>query len=510
MKIKRILKKLYHLVEENRCFASLFFGGYQCYKKVRFRECRRNWKKRKPCWQKEELLAKSKLKEIIVAAICDEMTWKNLQKECNVISLTPANWKEVFWKERPDVFFCESAWTGLQEQKECWHGQIYRNHNLLFENRKELFSILKFCNTYQIPTVFWNKEDPTFFHHHRYDFKDTALQFDWIFTTAKECVEKYKALGHRQVDVMMFGFSPYFFHPLECLPKERKAIFAGSWYGEEKERCEALERIFDMVLEQNIPLVIYDRQSGTIKEGRTYPEKYRPYVRKALPFEQLGNEFRHVRYAININTVTESETMFARRVWECMAMNTIIISNESVGMRKLFPKGIWFLGEDMPEEGIEKICDENREQIFRYHTNEKRFTEMFQKIGILQEREKVRILVWKKEERGREEVRQLEGESFIADCVTAKEFLYDVKQSYQYGIWIKEKNEMPDFDIVLAHFCYLPEGCGIRVSRKADFTIIEDAEHENVLYPWEIFEKVFLEKQEKTKKYLLRMEVLSV
>ena len=193
-----------------------------------------------------------------------------------------------------------------------------------------------------------------------------------------------------------------------------------------------------------------------------------------------------------------------------MAMNTILISNESVGMRKLFPKGIWFLGEKMPEEGIEKICDENREQIFRYHTNEKRFTEMFQKIGILQEREKVRILVWEKTEKCKSivQIKQLEGKMFIADCVTAKDFLYDEKQNYQYGIWMKEGRNYPDFDIVLAHFCYLPEGCGICVSRKADFTIIEDTEHENVLYPWEIFEKVLLEKQEKTRKYLLRMEFL--
>lgn len=503
------MKKLYHLVEENRFFASLFFGGYQFYKKVRFRECRRSIQKGKPCWKKDELLSKSKLKEITVAAICDEMTWKNLQKECKVISLTPANWKEVFWKERPDVFFCESAWTGLQEQKECWHGRIYRNHKLLFENRKELFSILKFCNTYQIPTVFWNKEDPTFFHHHRYDFKDTALRFDWIFTTAKECVEKYKALGHRQADVMMFGFSPYLFHPLGCLAKEKKAVFAGSWYEEEKERCEALEQIFDMVLEQDILLEIYDRQSGTIKEGRTYPEKYRSYVRPAISLEELGRKLKHARYAININTVTESETMFARRVLECMAMNTILISNESVGMRKLFPKGIWFLGGKMPEEGIEKICDENREQIFRYHTNEKRFTEMFQKIGILQEREKVRILVWEKTEKCKStvQIKQLEGERFIADCVTAKDFLYDEKQNYQYGIWIKKENNMPDLDMVIEHFCYLPEGCGICVSRKGDFTIVEDAEHENVLYPWEMFEKVFLEKQEQenTRKYLLRI-----
>ena len=119
-------------------------------------------------------------------------------------------------------------------------------------------------------------------------------------------------------------------------------------------------------------------------------------------------------------------------------------------------------------------------------------------------------MVWKKTEKNRSKVQmnQLEGERFVADCVTAKEFLYDIKQSYQYGFWIDNKNKMPDFDMVLSHVCYLPKGCGIRVSKKADFTIIEDAEHENVLYPWEIFKKIVSEKQGKTKKYLLRMGFL--
>jgi len=48
--------------------------------------------------------------------------------------------------------------------------------------------------------------------------------------------------------------------------------------------------------------------------------------------------------------------MFARRVMELMAMNTVVISNDSVGMRKLFQDSIWFAGEEICEEDLEEKC----------------------------------------------------------------------------------------------------------------------------------------------------------
>ncbi len=42
------------------------------------------------------------------------------------------------------------------------------------------------------------------------------------------------------------------------------------------------------------------------------------------------------RYGINMNTIKQSQTMFARRVFELLASNTVVVSNFSRGVRLLF------------------------------------------------------------------------------------------------------------------------------------------------------------------------------
>lgn len=505
MNLKIGLKKIYQKVLNYPMITSILFGSYFVVQKVKNKECRSGMKKISS-FQKQDNTQRKTLKAVKVAAVCDDMTWENLKQECEVYSLTPRNWKQTFIEQCPDVFFCESAWLGIKQQGECWHGRIYRNHKLLFENRKTLFEILEFCKVYQIPTVFWNKEDPAFFENEKYDFKDTALKFDYIVTTAKECVEKYKAFGHSNVRVMPFGFSPYLFHPLNCYPKEEKAVFAGSWYAEEKERCQALEQIFDMVLEKGIPLIIYDRQTGTTKEGRQYPEKYQKYVHPAIPFEKLGVELKKAKYAINVNTVVDSETMFARRVLEFMAMNTIVISNESIGMRKKFLHRVWFVGEKFSEENVQRDCLNNMEYVFEYRSNEKLLTELMQWIGVLKETKLPLIAVVVPEEK-KEKFLYLEAqkkqENVQIKVVTIKEVITEKKAIYSYGCLLGEGMDCPNFKRLLLHSCYLPIDCGIKETKCMNFTIQEDIDNENVLFRWETFCSVLEQPSRKRKKYLL-------
>ncbi|MDR1091892.1 MAG: glycosyltransferase, partial [Prevotella sp.] len=132
------------------------------------------------------------------------------------------------------------------------------------------------------------------------------------------------------------------YYPDEKIAKQNTAVFAGSWYNQHPDRCKQMTKLFDFVLDHDIELIIYDRKSGTGHTSNQYPKKYSQYIRSAVSFDQLGDIFRKCRYAININTVTDSETMFARRVYEAMACGCIIISNESKGLRKTFEKKIWF------------------------------------------------------------------------------------------------------------------------------------------------------------------------
>ncbi|MGL4790282.1 MAG: CgeB family protein, partial [Anaerotignaceae bacterium] len=266
------------------------------------------------------------------------------------------------------------------QHKSCWRGKVYRNSKIKYENRKVLLQILDYCKKAEIKTVFWNKEDPVFFDNKTYNFVDTALNFDYIYTTAEECVEKYKQLGHKNVDVLEFGFSPKLFNSRENGKKEYKAVFAGSWYGDLQERCKDMMEIFDMVLSKKIPLEIYDRQGNSSNPIHKFPEKYKEYIHPPVDYEKLGKILENATFGININTEKKSQTMFARRVFELMACRCIVISNYSKGIKRLFGNNVWFMGEDFYLDDMEKIRNENYNFVINNCDTKNKFKDVCKKV----------------------------------------------------------------------------------------------------------------------------------
>ena len=312
-----------------------------------------------------------------LAVICDRMTWTNLIFVHSASYLSPLTWKDAI-KQKPKFLFCEATWSGLAGS--CWRGQVYRDRRIFFENRKNLLEILGFCNSTGIPTVFWAKEDPAYFMHDIYDFTDTALKFDHILTTAEECLPKYRQLGHKSVHLWPFGFSPQIYYPpQENVPqREMAAIFAGSWYKDHKLRCRELENIFEMVMEAGIPLKIYDRNKKGMFSSKPFPRKYREYVQDGVNYEDLGEIYRKATYVINVNTVSGSNTMFSRRVYEAVACGAIIVSNESKGLRSQFGKNVWYLGEAFDISQIITVRESNIKMVFENHTWQKRYEKLFE------------------------------------------------------------------------------------------------------------------------------------
>lgn len=332
-----------------------------------------------PSWRNGAAPCKP-LSQYRLAVICDDMTWSSFQGECELVQLTPDGWRDQLEAFRPDAFVCESAWEGLRESGSPWRWRIYRNHDLWFENRRELLDVLHYCSDAAIPTIFWNKEDPPSFDGQKYDFVDTALKFDHIFTTAEECKRLYTDAGHASVHTLMFGFSPRIFHPLPYVQQDR-AVFHGSWYAIHTRRCEDMRQVFDMLLDADIPLTIYDRQSESGNPLAAFPEKYRPYVRRSVHYEQIRSTLEGQSYAVNINTVTGSTTMFARRVFEMMACGLIVISNPSVGIEQMFGERVWFAGRGFDISRRREIRRQNIVDVFLHHTWRQRLTKMLSAAG---------------------------------------------------------------------------------------------------------------------------------
>lgn len=312
-----------------------------------------------------------------VAFICDEMTWCDFSGYCNAVFLHPKTWRKQLALFQPSLVFCESAWSGIEKYKDCWRARVYKDKRVSFENRKEIIRLLAYCEANGIYTAFWNKEDPAFFEHEIYDFVDTALKFQYVFTTAEECVEKYQKLGHDRVYCLPFGVNTELFTPTVQKKKENGVLFAGSWYGDNPERCKALSEILDYVIGQGMDLDIYDRQSNAPEKKFRFPEKYRQYIRPQIAFRDIPALTCQYPVCINVNTVTESSTMFSRRVLQTLACGTKILSNQAEGFRG-------FLHQEVAITQINDSIIElegNLSAIHEYHATRSRLKYVLDAVG---------------------------------------------------------------------------------------------------------------------------------
>jgi glycosyltransferase involved in cell wall biosynthesis len=259
---------------------------------------------------------------LTVACIMDEFTFGSFQPEAQLHQLTPSHWRAELETATPDLLFIESAWRGKED---LWGNKVGHTST-------ELQGIVEWCRTQHIPTVFWCKEDPVHFE----TFLNTALLFDFVFTTDIDCIHRYKAaLGHDRVYLLPFACQPATNNPIETYQRKDAFCFAGAYYVRYPEHTRDLG---DFVLELPAfrPLEIYDRNYGKNDPKYQFPAEYRPYIVGTLPFDQIEKAYKGYRYAINLNSIKQSQSMFARRVFELLASNTITISNFSRGLRLLF------------------------------------------------------------------------------------------------------------------------------------------------------------------------------
>jgi len=320
------------------------------------------------------------LKNIKIAVILDEFSYNSFKYEFNAITFEPSNWLEIFEKEKPDLFLCESAWIGVDSERKPWIGKINFHVNSKKENRGVLLDIIEYCNENGITTIFWSKEDPTNFHQ----FFDTALKFHHIFTTAEECIPRYKDHGHESVHCLMFAAQPKLFNPIEKQERSDDIIFAGSWYSHFTQRSNEMTEIFDNILDSGFKLKIYDRTYHMLKDNpnRLYPSKYGEFINPPVPHDQVEKIYKESKYSLNINTVTDSNTMFARRVFELMLCDTLVLSNYSEGVDNLFGDDVVFVDKDKIDlSGSEEKRINSFYNVLENHTYSNRFKQILDTIN---------------------------------------------------------------------------------------------------------------------------------
>ncbi len=261
--------------------------------------------------------------DLRIAGMLDELSELFFPYECNFLNLDCTNWKEQIEEFRPHILFVESIWNGFNNS---W------KKKLLPTPSDEFLNLIEWCRSNAVPTVFWNKEDPVHFT----TFLHVAFYFDYVLTTDLDCVPLYKRLlGHEQVYCMPFASCVQIYSPIEKYERVKAACFAGSYYNKREERKKDFESMMECLTKYG-DVIIYDRNPYPGNEDYMYPKKFQKYIAGSLPPSKVDIAYKSYTMGITLNIVKHSSTMQARRAFELLSCNTLVVSNECEGLRTLF------------------------------------------------------------------------------------------------------------------------------------------------------------------------------
>ncbi|MFV1876116.1 glycosyltransferase family protein [Nioella sp.] len=317
-----------------------------------------------------------------VLGIIDEFTTGCFENDVNLIQPRPDNWYALAEKYCPALIFVESAWKG---NFGSWQFRVADYSN---KPGNEVAHICQYARDRGIPTVFWNKEDPV--HHQK--FICSAKLVDHIFTTDANMTGSYRdKTGNSSVHALPFAAQPALHKPAPMAGRRRKSCFAGSWYGNRHaERGGSMQWLLRAA--NRYGLDIYDRNHGT--GIFPFPDEYQAGIKGSLPYKDLCEEYNRYRVFLNVNSVTDSPTMFSRRVFELMACGTPVVSTFAKGIEELFDSGaVWLVhNQEEADEAIHTLLTDDAEwrrrslsgirEVFARHTYAHRLNDVFKQIGL--------------------------------------------------------------------------------------------------------------------------------
>lgn len=271
-----------------------------------------------------------RLADLRVGVILDEFSAMAFAFEWNSIALDPAAGAAQL--DGLDLVFIESAWAGNQR---LWRGKIAGNGG----PSEQFVELLAAARQRNIPSVFWNKEDPP----HYSDFLPAAKLFDFVFTSDEGRIESYRRdLGHSRVAVLPFAAQPAVHNPVRPAKgfHQRDVAFAGMYfahkYPERRDQMDVvLHGAMDASVKMKTGLEIFSRQLGGSPEYQ-FPAPLDSRVVGSLTYPQMLSAYKAYKVFLNVNSVVDSESMCARRIFEISAAGTPVVSAPSMAIRNFF------------------------------------------------------------------------------------------------------------------------------------------------------------------------------
>lgn len=267
-----------------------------------------------------------------VYLVSDDLTADALKDEIDLIHLSPLNYRLKAYFKRADYLLVESAWQG---QNNKWKYKIANYPDHPKRTNKSLQRLVDFAKNCGIPTVFWNKEDGAHFSR----FINSAKLFDHIFTVDENCIDDYRRIvpPTTTINTLMFAVQPSIHYPNPGIRPANRATFIGS-YGKHihNARRSWQDMIFQAASDANYPILVVDRNSDRKNDAYRFPHFSNITVSPRVPYSDTANLYRNNAISLNVNTVTDSRTMYSRRLVEILACGGIAVSNPAVSVQTLF------------------------------------------------------------------------------------------------------------------------------------------------------------------------------
>lgn len=329
--------------------------------------------------------------DTVIGLASDEFAYLNYKDCLHVMPVNMEN-RDALLTSGVDALICTSCWYGIALGP---HGVISLRDFDGDKGVENLIAIVKSAKERGIPTLFQSFEDPPSYER----FLPVAQAVDAVFTTAEECIAGYEdKTDAGTVKQVGFGINPLIHNPIGMTKRilvsreSKRVLFAGAWYEKFEQRCLDTRMMFDGVIAcENVQFVCIDRNLGAHDPLRTFPCQYNAFLHTPIGYEELQALSKEFDWVLNLNSVTVSSTMCARRVYELQAIGALVISNYSKAISRLFPSVFTVFSSEEIRRIIDGYTEEERlsiqieqvRDVLSNHTNEHRLAYMLGSVGIM-------------------------------------------------------------------------------------------------------------------------------